>query len=129
MPIQAEYFAMEGLAQMIEVIRLVMQEKPKRLAFGGILLTMVDETLELTAEVEQQVRDFFGDIVFRTVVPRNVAVSESPSHGLAVLDYAPRSRGRGHTSSYAARCWRRHKTNSEFGVRIRESSCLKSSSG
>jgi chromosome partitioning protein len=93
MPIQAEYFAMEGLAQMIEVIRLVMQEKPKRLAFGGILLTMVDETLELTAEVEQQVRDFFGDIVFRTVVPRDVAVSESPSHGLAVLDYAPRSRG------------------------------------
>src|SRR5262249_32526624 len=71
MPIQCEYFAMEGLAQMIEVIRRVMEEKPERLQFGGIVLTMVDETLELTREVEQQVRDFFGEIVFRTVVPRD----------------------------------------------------------
>ena len=78
---------------MIEVIRQVMQEKPKRLQFGGIVLTMVDDSLELTQEVEQQVRDFFGDIVFRTVVPRDVAVSEAPSHGLSVIDYAPRSRG------------------------------------
>ncbi len=101
MPIQCEYFAMEGLAQMIEVIRQVMQEKPKRLQFGGIVLTMVDDSLELTHEVEQQVRDFFGDIVFRTVVPRDVAVSESPSHGLSVLDYAPRSRG---ARAYAELC-------------------------
>ncbi len=93
MPIQCEYFAMEGLAQMIEVIRQVMQQHPKRLQFGGIVLTMVDETLELTHEVEQQVREFFGDIVYRTVVPRDVAVSEAPSHGLSVIDYAPRSRG------------------------------------
>jgi chromosome partitioning protein len=93
MPIQAEYFAMEGLAQMIEVIRQVMQQKPKRLQFGGILLTMVDDQLELTAEVESQVREFFGDIVFRTVVPRDVAVSEAPSHGRSAIDYAPRSRG------------------------------------
>jgi chromosome partitioning protein len=93
MPIQCEYFAMEGLAQMIEVIRQVMQEKPKRLQFGGIVMTMVDDSLELTHEVEQQVRDFFGDIVFRTVVPRDVAVSEAPSHGISVLDYSPRSRG------------------------------------
>jgi chromosome partitioning protein len=93
MPIQAEYFAMEGLAQMIEVIRQVMQQRPKRLQFGGILLTMVDDQLELTAEVESQVREFFGDIVFRTVVPRDVAVSEAPSHGRSVIDYAPRSRG------------------------------------
>jgi chromosome partitioning protein len=93
MPIQTEYFAMEGLAQMIEVIRQVMQQKPKRLQFGGILLTMVDDQLELTAEVESQVREFFGDIVFRTVVPRDVAVSEAPSHSRSVIDYAPRSRG------------------------------------
>jgi chromosome partitioning protein len=93
MPIQCEYFAMEGLAQMIEVIRQVMQEKPQRLQFGGIVLTMVDDSLELTHEVEQQVRDFFGEIVFQTVVPRDVAVSEAPSHGLAVIDYAPRCRG------------------------------------
>ncbi|MEN6457667.1 MAG: ParA family protein [Thermoguttaceae bacterium] len=111
MPIQCEYFAMEGLAQMIEVIRDVMQgaEEPvgqrsdfvgqsgsrshESLQFGGIVLTMYDHTLELTREVDEEVRDFFGDIVFQTVIPRDVAVSESPSHGRSVIDYAPRSRG------------------------------------
>jgi chromosome partitioning protein len=93
MPIQCEYFAMEGLAQMIEVIRQVMADQPGRLQFGGIVLTMYDQSLELTGEVEQEVRDFFGEIVYLTVVPRDVAVSEAPSHGQSVLDYAPRSRG------------------------------------
>ena len=93
MPIQCEYFAMEGLAQMIEVIRDVMRQNASELKFGGIVLTMYDHTLELTGEVEEEVRDFFGEIVFDTVVPRDVAVSEAPSHGKSVLDYAPRSRG------------------------------------
>ncbi len=93
MPIQCEYFAMEGLAQMIEVIRQVMSQKPARLRFGGILLTMFDHSLELTHEVDREVRDFFGEIVYHTVIPRDVAVSEAPSHGQAVLDYAPRARG------------------------------------
>jgi chromosome partitioning protein len=93
MPIQCEYFAMEGLTQMIEVIRDVMQREPRQLEFGGIVLTMYDHTLELTHEVDQQVRDFFGEVVFQTVIPRDVAVSEAPSHGKPVLDYAPRSRG------------------------------------
>ncbi len=93
MPIQCEYFAMEGLAQMIEVIRDVMQRPPNRLQFGGIVLTMYDHLLELTREVEQEVREFFGEIVFQTVIPRDVAVAEAPSHGLSILDYAPRARG------------------------------------
>jgi chromosome partitioning protein len=93
MPIQCEYFAMEGLAQMIEVIRRVMTERPNRLQFGGILLTMYDEALELTREVDQEVREFFGEIVYHTVIPRDVAVSEAPSHGRSVIDYAPRARG------------------------------------
>ena len=93
MPIQCEYFAMEGLTQMIEVIRGVMRERSGLLEFAGIVLTMYDETLELATEVEQQVREFFGEIVFDTVIPRDVAVSESPSHGLSVLSYSPRSRG------------------------------------
>jgi chromosome partitioning protein len=93
MPIQCEYFALEGLTQMIEVIRDVMAERPGRLEFSGIVLTMHDASLELTAEVEAEVRDFFGEIVFETVIPRDVAVSEAPSHGQSVLDYAPRSRG------------------------------------
>jgi chromosome partitioning protein len=93
MPIQCEYFAMEGLTQMIHVIRSVMEHHPGRLEFGGIVLTMYDPTLELTYEVDAEVREFFGDIVFDTVIPRDVAVSESPSHGLSVIDYDPRSRG------------------------------------
>jgi chromosome partitioning protein len=93
MPIQCEYFAMEGLTQMIEVIRQVMARFPGRLKFGGILLTMYDHLLELTREVDHEVREFFGEIVFRTVIPRDVAVSEAPSHAVSVIDYAPRARG------------------------------------
>lgn len=93
MPIQCEFYAMEGLTQMIHVIRDVMQRGEGRLTFGGILLTMYDPTLELTHEVDTEVREFFGDIVFDTVIPRDVAVSEAPSHGQSVMDYAPRSRG------------------------------------
>jgi len=96
MPIQCEYFALEGLTQMIEVIRDVMAARPGRLSFSGfsgIVLTMHDASLELTSEVEHEVRDFFGEIVFDTVIPRDVNVSEAPSHALSVLDYAPRSPG------------------------------------
>jgi chromosome partitioning protein len=93
MPIQCEYFAMEGLTQMIEVIRGVMDQGQNRLQFGGIVLTMYDHTLELTHEVDEEVRDFFGEIVYRTVIPRDVAVSEAPSHGRSVIDYSPRARG------------------------------------
>jgi chromosome partitioning protein len=92
MPIQCEYFAMEGLAQMIEVIRQVIGRSNSRLEFGGILLTMYDAALELTAEVDREVRDFFGEIVFSTVIPRDAAAAEAPSHGRSVIDYAPRSR-------------------------------------
>ncbi len=93
MPIQCEFYAMEGLTQMIHVIRDVMQRGEGKLTFGGILLTMYDPNLELTHEVDTEVREFFGDIVFDTVIPRDVAVSEAPSHGQSVMDYAPRSRG------------------------------------
>ena len=101
MPIQCEYFAMEGLTQMIEVIRRVMNRGDNQLEFGGIVLTMYDERLELTREVDSEVRDFFGDIVYETVIPRDVAVSEAPSHGRSVLEYAPRSRG---ARSYVELC-------------------------
>ena len=105
MPIQCEYFAMEGLTQMIQVIRDVMQRFPGRLEFGGILLTMYDAALELTHEVDAEVRDFFGEIVFETVIPRDVAAAEAPSHGRCVLDYAPRSRAREPTLNFAWRFW------------------------
>lgn len=101
MPIQCEFFAMEGLTQMIEVIREVMYTGSGKLDFGGILLTMYDPALELTEEVDAEVRDFFGDVVFDTVIPRDVAVAEAPSHGVSVIDYAPRSRG---TLAYIELC-------------------------
>ncbi len=101
MPIQCEYFAMEGLTQMIEVIRRAMRQPDSQLEFGGIVLTMYDESLELTLEVDAEVREFFGGIVFETVVPRDVSVSEAPSHGQSVLQYAPRSRG---ARSYVELC-------------------------
>jgi chromosome partitioning protein len=107
MPIQCEYFAMEGLAQMIEVIRRVMDGHASRLQFGGIVLTMYDHALELTREVDEEVRDFFGDIVYHTVIPRDVAVSEAPSHGQSVIDYAPRARG---TRAYVELCMEVLKT-------------------
>ena len=78
---------------MITLIRDIRNADPGSLEFAGIVLTMHDPTLELTSEVESQVREFFGEIVFDTVIPRDVAVSEAPSHGCSVLDYSPRSRG------------------------------------
>lgn len=93
MPLECEYFAMEGLTQMIELIKRVMARKNSRLQLGGILLTKHDPSLELTHEVENEVRGFFGEAVFQTVVPRDVALAEAPSHGQSILDYDCRSRG------------------------------------
>ena len=93
MPIQCEYFAMEGLTQMIHVIRDVMQSENSELEFGGILLTMYDDQLELTAEVDKEIREFFGEIVFDTPIPRDALLAEAPSHGESIIQYAPRSRG------------------------------------
>ena len=76
---------------MIEVIRRVMQGPESRLKFGGIVLTMYDPSLELTLEVDREVREFFGEIVFDTVIPRDVAAAEAPSYGRSVVEHAPRS--------------------------------------
>ena len=95
MPIQCEFFAMEGVAKMI---RLIPKEKWYS---SGILLTMVDPTLELTYEVENEVREFFADVVYKTVIPRDVAIAEASSFGQPVLEYAPRSRG---TRAYIELC-------------------------
>lgn len=87
MPIQCEFFAMEGVAKMASYVPKQMWEN------SGILLTMVDPTLELTREVESEVRNFFGDLVYQTVIPRDIALSEAASFGKPVIVYAPRSRG------------------------------------
>ena len=92
-PIQCEYFAMEGLSQIIELARQTKARDNHRLEIGGIVLTMYDPALELANEVVSEVRGYFDEAVFQTPIPRDVQISESPSHGLSVLDYAPRARG------------------------------------
>jgi chromosome partitioning protein len=92
-PVQAEYYALEGLAQLMSSINLVRSRLNPRLAVAGVLITMADARTRLAADVEQEVRRHFGDLVFRTVVPRSVRVAEAPSHGLPVTHYDRRSQG------------------------------------
>jgi chromosome partitioning protein len=92
-PIQCEYFAMEGLSQIIDLARQTKSRDNPRLEIGGIVLTMYDPALELANEVADEVREYFAETVFDSLIPRDVSISEAPSHGLSVLDYAPRARG------------------------------------
>jgi chromosome partitioning protein len=92
-PVQAEYYALEGLAQLMRSINLVRARLNPGLAVAGVLITMVDTRTNLAADVEREVRRHFGDLVFRTVVPRSVRVAEAPSHGLPVTHYDRRSSG------------------------------------
>jgi chromosome partitioning protein len=92
-PVQTEYYALEGLAQLVQSINLVKMRLNPRLAIAGVLLTMADTRTRLSAEVEAEVRRHFGELVFEAVVPRSVRVAEAPSHGLPVTHYDRRSRG------------------------------------
>jgi chromosome partitioning protein len=92
-PVQAEYYALEGLAQLVDSIELVRRSLNPALRIGGVLLTMTDGRTRLSAEVAAEVRRHFGDLVFRTAVPRSVRVAEAPSHGLPVIAYDRRSAG------------------------------------
>jgi chromosome partitioning protein len=92
-PVQAEYYALEGLSQLVQSINLVKARLNPRLAVGGVLLTMVDGRTRLSAEVEAEVRRHFGELVFATTVPRSVRLAEAPSHGLPAIAYDRRSRG------------------------------------
>jgi chromosome partitioning protein len=92
-PLQCEYFAMEGLGHLLNTMGLVKARLNPTLALGGILLTMYDARNLLSRRVSEDVRSHFGNRVFQTVIPRNVRLSESPSHGLPILLYDIRSRG------------------------------------
>jgi chromosome partitioning protein len=92
-PVQAEYYALEGLAQLVESVNLIRTRLNPRLRIGGVLLTMVDGRTRLAADVSEEVRRHFGDLVFSTVVPRSVRLAEAPSHGLPVIAYDRRSPG------------------------------------
>jgi len=92
-PVQCEYYALEGLSQLLQTIDLVRQHLNPRVEIWKVLLTMHDSRTRLSEQVEQEVRKFFGAKVARSVIPRNIRVSESPSFGQSVLEYDPRSRG------------------------------------
>jgi chromosome partitioning protein len=92
-PLQCEYYALEGLAALLDTVGRVRDTLNPGLALQGLLLTMFDRRNSLARQVQDEVRTHFGDQVFRAVIPRNVRVSESPSHGMPVLTYDPTSRG------------------------------------
>lgn len=93
-PVQAEYYALEGLGQLLNSITQIKSLLNPNLDIEGVLLTMVDARTNLSNEVENAVRNYFTtDQVYKTVIPRNVRLSEAPSHGLAIIDYDPKSRG------------------------------------
>jgi chromosome partitioning protein len=92
-PVQAEYYALEGLAQLVGSVELVRVRLNTRLSLGGVLLTMVDRRTRLAADVSAEVRRHFGELVFKTSVPRSVRVAEAPSHGLPVTAYDRDSAG------------------------------------
>lgn len=88
-PLQCEYFALEGLSLILNTVSLVQKSMNPRLKVGGIIFTMYDSRTKLAQDVVQQVTEYFKDRVFRTIVPRNVRLSEAPSHGLPVALYDP----------------------------------------
>jgi chromosome partitioning protein len=92
-PVQAEYYALEGLSQLLESVELVRLRLNPQLAVAGVLLTMVDRRTRLSADVEQEVRRHLGGLVFRVAVPRSVRLAEAPSHGLPVIAYDRGSKG------------------------------------
>lgn len=92
-PIQCEFFALEGLSQLIETVEKVRETFSRPLPLEGILLTMYDERTTLTRQVAQDLKEFFEDEVFQTVIPRSVRLAEAPSFGKPILLYDPRSKG------------------------------------
>ncbi len=88
-PLQCEYFALEGLTLILQTVSLVQKSMNPRLRIGGILFTMYDSRTKLAQQVVQQVTQYFKDRVFRTIIPRNVRLSEAPSHGVPVCLYDP----------------------------------------
>lgn len=92
-PVQAEYFALEGLAGLLDTLGLIQRRLNPRLAIAGMLLTMHDTRTRLAHDVEREVREHFPDLVFKTVIPRNVRISEAPSYGIPVIHHDPHSSG------------------------------------
>ena len=92
-PVQCEYYALEGLSQLLSTVRLVQKHLNKDLVIEGVLLTMLDARTNLGLQVIEEVKKYFRDKVYKTIIPRNVRLSEAPSHGKPIILYDARSRG------------------------------------
>ena len=92
-PVQAEYFALEGISKLLNTIRIIKSKLNTRLHIEGFLITMYDSRLRLANQIYEELKSHFGDIVFTTVIPRNTRLSEAPSHGLPAALYDPQSSG------------------------------------
>jgi chromosome partitioning protein len=106
-PMQCEYFALEGLTLLLQTVKRIQKNLNPRLVIGGIFFTMYDQRTKLAQEVVKQVGDYFKDEVFTTIIPRNVRLSEAPSHGLAISQYDPQSSGARAYKSLAAEVMQR----------------------
>ncbi|MEV3009423.1 AAA family ATPase [Paenibacillus larvae] len=94
-PIQCEYYALEGLSQLLNTVRLVQKHLNTTLQIEGVLLTMFDARTNLGIQVIEEVKKYFQQKVYQTIIPRNVRLSEAPSHGQSIITYNPRSKGAG----------------------------------
>lgn len=92
-PVQCEYYALEGLTQLLNTIKLTQSHFNRKLSIEGLLLTMLDQRTNLGLEVSQEVRKYFGEKVYKTVIPRNIKLSEAPSAGICIFDYDKNSVG------------------------------------
>ena len=92
-PVQCEYYALEGLSQLLNTVRLVQKHLNNHLMIEGVLLTMLDARTNLGLQVIQEVKKYFQNKVYRTIIPRNIRLSEAPSHGEPIIVYDPKSRG------------------------------------
>ncbi|TLS35138.1 ParA family protein [Pseudalkalibacillus caeni] len=92
-PVQCEYYALEGLSQLLNTVRLVQKHLNTELMIEGVLLTMLDARTNLGIQVIEEVKKYFQDKVYKTIIPRNVRLGEAPSHGKPIIVYDPKSRG------------------------------------
>ncbi|WP_096186081.1 ParA family protein [Evansella halocellulosilytica] len=92
-PVQCEYYALEGLSQLLNTVRLVQKHLNHDLQIEGVLLTMLDARTNLGIQVIEEVKKYFREKVFQTIIPRNVRLGEAPSHGEPIITYDPKSRG------------------------------------
>lgn len=92
-PVQCEYYALEGLTQLLNTIKLTQSHFNRKLSIEGLLLTMLDQRTNLGLEVSQEVRKYFGEKVYKTIIPRNIKLSEAPSAGISIFDYDKNSIG------------------------------------